>query len=111
MRSGLWAEGISRGARVYMLRRVLNRTFGLGRRLFHNHYYQSDMLFPRVTLLRVVLSAGTATAGFISYKVQEGREWINNKVEAWNGLIHSFDPFPRRKAMNCLLAIPNFQDS
>ena len=40
----------------------------------------------RLTLLRVAVSATTATAGYVSYKLKEGRDWLDEKLEILNNL-------------------------
>lgn len=51
---------------------------------------------PKLTLLRVAVSAGTAAAGYVGFKVEEGRRWMDEKVQLLNNIFSKFSLPPRQ---------------
>lgn len=70
-----------------MKRIIFGHFFLPGKLHYRQYYWHADptmMFYPRITLLRVVLSAGGMAAGYVSYRIQEGREWVNRQLETVN---------------------------
>lgn len=79
---------------------------GSRNRRHYSNYFEYSSMFPRVTVLRVLVSSTTAAVGYASYTVQDSiqraRDWLQEKLDDASSVLNAFKGVPVKKAPGTL---------